>query len=70
MMSRKLTSSLFALLVVLTTLGIGSGSASAASSQVFATPGAFTCKPATAANEIAPPPPMWELSGRPLAHRR
>ncbi len=63
MMSRKLTSSLFALLVVLTTLGIGSGSASAASSQVFATPGAFTCKPATAANEIAPPPPMWELSG-------
>jgi len=53
------------LLVALASLGIGSGSASAAPPQDPGVEGAFTCGPATAANEIPAPPPIWELSGKP-----
>src|ERR1700733_7624540 len=40
----------------------GAASASAAPSPAFATPGTFSCEAATAANRIAPPPPLWKLS--------
>jgi hypothetical protein len=63
-MRHKFANALFLLLLALATVGIEAGSASAASSPAFAAPGTFSCKAATAANEIPAPPPIWELSGR------
>jgi hypothetical protein len=63
-MSSKLANTILALLVAFATLGIAAGSASAASSPAFATPGTFSCNAATAANEIPAPPPLWESSGK------
>ena len=42
----------------------GATSVSAAPSPAFATPGTFSCKAASAANKVSPPPPIWKLSGR------
>ena len=59
--SKQLLGASIGLLVILTTACIASPAVSGASSNAAA----FTCEPATAANEIPAPPSIWKLSGKP-----
>jgi hypothetical protein len=60
-MRARLTS-MVGLIVASVTLAVSTSPAIAAS-VAPTNEGAFTCVPATAANKVAPPPPIWETSG-------
>ena len=62
-MFRKFASTWIFLLVGLVPLGSWSASASAKSPPAFAAPGTFACQPATAANKVPTPRPIWEYPG-------
>jgi hypothetical protein len=61
-MRPKFVSAVTTGLVVFAGLVVGSGPA-AASSPATARPGSFSCTPATAANNVPTPPPIWEHPG-------
>jgi virginiamycin B lyase len=54
---------LICLVVALTMVGVCAGSAWATSAPAYAQPDTLSCKAATAANRVAPPPPIWALPG-------
>ena len=62
-MLSKFARTAIGLLIAFATLGIGAGSASAVSPSAFVAPGTYACEAATAANQVSPPPPIWERSG-------
>lgn len=65
-MSIKLANVVFGLIVV-AMLSMSASSAFAVSALLADGEDAFTCQAATAVNEVPAPPPIWELSGRPLS---
>lgn len=62
-MGSRTACALFVSVLVGAASGVVSAPAFGRRSPVFAAPGSFSCKPATRANRLTPPPPIWAQSG-------